>query len=407
MRISTSTMYETATTQMGSLQSSINRTMQQINTNRRILTPSDDPVASARALIVSQAQSMNTQFETNRQNAKSSISHVDLALGSVTSLIQDVQTLAVSANNPSLNNSDRATKATELEGRLSDLLALANTADGTGGYLFAGFKTDSAPYSQTAAGATYNGDQGQRQLQVASGRRIDVSIAGSAVFDGAMTGNGSFVTASKSTNDASVSISAGSVADASQLTGDSYAITFDSTGTNYTVRNTTDDVPVPPSPDPAIPIAYAAGTPITVDGMKFEISGAPAAGDSFTIGKSEKESIFTTVTNLISLLRTPANDASSKVALSAGLVTAQANLSSSLDNVLTARSTAGASLKEIDYLDTAGADLDLQYTSTLSGLQDVDLLKAISSLAQQKLTLEAAQKTFTTTSGLSLFNFIR
>jgi flagellar hook-associated protein 3 FlgL len=49
----------------------------------------------------------------------------------------------------------------------------------------------------------------------------------------------------------------------------------------------------------------------------------------------------------------------------------------------------------------------LQYTSTLSGLQDVDLLKAISSLAQQKLTLEAAQKTFTTTSGLSLFNFIR
>lgn len=403
MRISTNTMYETATTQMGSLQSSINRTMQQINTNRRILTPSDDPVASARALIVSQAQSMNTQFETNRQNAKSSLSHVDLALGSVTSLIQDVQTLAVSAANPSLNNSDRATKATELEGRLSDLLALANTADGPGGYLFSGFKTDSAPYSQTTAGATYNGDQGQRQLQVASGRQIDVSIAGSAVFDGALTGNGTFVTASKSTNDASVSISAGSVADASQLTGDSYEITFNDTGSSYTVMNTTQNSYVPDS----TPIAYATGTPITVDGMKFEIKGTPGAGDSFTIDKSEKESIFTTVTNLISLLRAPADDASGKAALSAGLATAQTNLSGSLDNVLTARSTAGTSLKEIDYLDTAGADLDLQYTSTLSGLQDVDLLKAISSLAQQKLTLEAAQKTFTTTSGLSLFNFIR
>jgi flagellar hook-associated protein 3 FlgL len=406
MRISTNTMYETATTQMGSLQSSINRTMQQINTNRRILSPSDDPVASARALVVSQAQSMNTQFETNRQNAKSSLSHVDLALGSVTSLIQDVQTLAISANNPSLNNSDRATKATEIEGRLSDLLALANTADGVGGYLFAGFKTDRAPYSQTAAGATYNGDQGQRQLQVASGRQIDVSVAGSAVFDGAMTGNGSFVTASKFTNTGTAAISAGSVVDASKLTGDSYEIVF-TDADHYTVRNTTDDVPVPPSPDPAIPIAYATGTPITVDGMKFEISGAPAAGDSLTIGKSEKESIFTAVTNLISLLRTPADDASGKAALSAGLVTAQANLSLSMDNVLTARSATGASLKEIDYLDTAGADLDLQYTSTLSSLQDVDLLKAISSLAQQKLTLEAAQKTFTTMSGLSLFNFIR
>jgi flagellar hook-associated protein 3 FlgL len=406
MRISTSMMYETATTQMGNLQSSINRTMQQINTNRRILTPSDDPVASARALVVSQAQSMNTQFETNRQNAKSSLSHVDLALGSVSSLIQDVQTLAVSAGNAGLNNGDRSSKATELEGRLTDLLALANTADGTGGYLFAGFKTDNPPYSQTATGATYNGDQGQRQLQVASGRQIDVSTAGSAVFDSGITGNGSFVTASNPGNDASVAISAGTVADASQLTGDSYAITFDATGSNYTVMNTTLNLPVPPLPDPATPIAYASGTPITVDGMKFEISGTPTAGNSFTVEKSQKESIFTTVTNLINLLRAPADDATSKAALSAGLATAQKNLASNFDNVLIARSAAGASLKEIDYLDSAGTDLDLQYTSTLSSLQDIDLVKAISLLSQQKLTLEAAQKSFTTMSGLSLFNYI-
>jgi flagellar hook-associated protein 3 FlgL len=401
MRISSNTMYETATTQMGNLQSSINRTVQQINTNRRILTPSDDPVASARALVVSQAQSMNTQFETNRQNAKSSLSHVDLALGSVTTLIQDVQTLAISAGNASLNNGDRATMATELEGRLSDLMALANTADGTGGYLFAGFRTGNAPYTQTAAGATYNGDQGQRQLQVASGRHIDVSIAGSAVFDSGMTGNGSFVTASSSSNDPSVAISAGSVVDVAQLTGHSYQIDFVDAG-NYTVTDKNTGLFVPD----ATPIAYASGAAITVDGMKFEISGTPAAGNKFTIDKSQKESIFTTMTNLIGLLRTPANDASSQAALSAGLATAQKNLVSNYDNVLIARSAAGTSLKEIDYLDSAGADLDLQYTSTLSSLQDIDLVKAISLLSQQKLTLEAAQKSFTTMSSLSLFNYI-
>jgi flagellar hook-associated protein 3 FlgL len=385
---------------MGNLQSSINRTMQQINTNRRILSPSDDPVASARALVVSQAQSMNTQFATNRQNAKSSLSHVDLALGSVTSLIQDVQTLAISAANPGLNNGDRSSMATELEGRLSDLLALANTADGTGGYLFAGFKTGNPPYSQTALGATYNGDQGQRQLQVASGRQIDVSTAGSAVFDAGMTGNGSFVTASTSTNDASVAISAGTVADAAQLNGHSYQIDFTST-TQYTITDK--------SLDPEVTGAvqdYSSGEPIVIAGMEFKISGTPAVGNSFTVAKSDKESIFTTVTNLINLLRAPADDAASKTALGAGLVTAQTNLSSNVNNVLTARSTVGTSLKEIDYLDSAGADLDLQYTSTLSALQDVDLLKAISSLSQQKLTLEAAQKTFTTMSGLSLFNYI-
>ncbi len=401
MRISTSMMYNTATAQMGNLQSSLDRTMQQINTNRRVLTPSDDPVASARALVVAQSQSMNTQFATNRQNAKSSLSHVDLALGSVTSLIQDVQTLATGAGNGSLNNADRSKMATELEGRLSDLLALANTADGSGGYLFAGFRTGSAPYSQTATGATYNGDEGQRQLQVASGRQIDVSVAGSAVFNSGMTGNGTFVTASASSNAGSVAISAGSVADASKLTGHSYQIDFVDAA-NYTVTDKKTGLFVPD----ATPIAYASGTPITVDGMKFEISGAPVAGNSLTIDKSQSESIFTTVTNLIGLLRAPADDASSKAALTAGLATAQKNLVSNFDNVLTARSTAGASLKEIDYLDSAGSDLDLQYTTTLAGLQDVDLLKAISSMAQQKLTLEAAQKSFTTMSGLSLFNFI-
>jgi flagellar hook-associated protein 3 FlgL len=400
MRISTNSMYETATTQMSNLQSSINRTMQQINTNRRMLTASDDPVASARALVVSQSQAMNTQFETNRQNAKSSLSHVDLALGSATTLIQDVQTLAVSAGNGSLNNSDRATIATELEGKLSDLLALANTADGGGGYLFAGFKTGSAPYSQTATGANYNGDQGQRQLQVASGRTIDVSIAGSAVFDSGMTGNGSFVTASAATNNASVAISAGTVADASKLTGHSYEIKFTDANT-YQYTDLSLDPPVP-----VTGLTYKSGESIVVDGMKFEINGTPNPGDSLTVKKSEKESIFTTMANLIGVLRTPVDGASGKAALTAGLSTAQNNLRSNFDNVLTARSTAGTSLKEIDYLDSAGADLDLQYTSTLSDLQDLDLYKAISSLSQQKLTLEAAQKSFTTMSGLSLFNYI-
>ena len=402
MRISTNSMYETATTQMGSLQSSIDRTMQQISSQRRILTPSDDPVASARALVVEQAQGMNTQFATNRQNAKSSLSHVDLALGSATTLIQDVQTLAVAAGNGSLGNSDRATMATELEGKLADLLALANTADGTGGYLFAGFRTGSAPYSQTGTGATYNGDDGQRQLQVASGRQIDVSVAGRFVFDSGMTGNGSFVTASNTSSGSSLAISAGSVADASQLTGDSYQIDFTS-ATQYNVTRTD-------SSGAATEIAtgrvYTNGESITVDGMKFEISGTPAASNSLTIEKSEKESIFTTMATLIDVLRTPADSASAKAALTAGLATAQNNLRSNYDNVLTARSAAGTSLKEIDYLDSAGADLDLQYTSTLSDLRDVDYYKAISSLAQQKLTLEAAQKSFTTMSGLSLFNYI-
>ena len=44
--------------------------------------------------------------------------------------------------------------------------------------------------------------------------------------------------------------------------------------------------------------------------------------------------------------------------------------------------------------------------ATLSKLQDLDIVKAISQYATQQTTLEAAQKSFKTMSSLSLFNYI-
>jgi flagellar hook-associated protein 3 FlgL len=63
-------------------------------------------------------------------------------------------------------------------------------------------------------------------------------------------------------------------------------------------------------------------------------------------------------------------------------------------------------MKELDYLDSSGSDLGIQYDATLSKLQDLDIVKAISQYATQQTTLEAAQKSFKTMSSLSLFNYI-
>jgi flagellar hook-associated protein 3 FlgL len=138
MRISTKMIYEAGSTQLNNLQSALNRTQMQLSSNRRNLTPADDPIASARALEVTQSQSINTQFVTNRSNATNFLSQEELALGSTTNLLADVQELVVKAGNPGLRDEERGLLAKELEGRLTDLLGIANTADGAGGYLFAG-----------------------------------------------------------------------------------------------------------------------------------------------------------------------------------------------------------------------------------------------------------------------------
>jgi flagellar hook-associated protein 3 FlgL len=112
------------------------------------------------------------------------------------------------------------------------------------------------------------------------------------------------------------------------------------------------------------------------------------------------------MSNLVDALRTTTDDPAGRAALANKLTTASDNLKSSLDNILTVRAGVGSRMKELDYLENTGMDLDLQYSSTLSNLVDLDLAKAISDYATQQMTLDAAQKSFKTLSGLSLFNYI-
>lgn len=406
MRISTNSIFEAATTQLGSLQTQLAKTQTQLATNRRILSPSDDPIASARALEVTQAQAINSQLTINRQSARSSLTQVEQALQGSTKLIQEMQAIRVAAGNGALSPTDRASFATELEGRLADLLGLANSADGAGGYLFSGYKSDNLPFTQTATGAVYNGDQGQRQLKVGSSRHVAISDSGSSVFESNRTGNGTFNTSADVGNAGSGVIAPGAVSDTSLLTGHTYKLTFATGGTTYTVTDTTTNTPVPPPPAPVVPSPFQSGQAIVVDGMTFDITGTPADGDSFTVEPSKKQSIFTTVTDMIATLRADMPGALGQARLTNGLNTAGENLSAALDNVLTVQASVGSRLKELDYLDSAGEDMHIQYSATLSDLQDLDMVKAISSFSQQQLTLEAAQKSFKAMSGLSLFNLI-
>lgn len=401
MRISTLSIYGNATSQLNSLQSALARTQEQLATNRRIVSPSDDPIASARALQVGQSLQMNDQFATNRASARSALGMTEGALQSAGNLLQDIQELAVRAGSGILQASDREALATELEGRLADLIGVANSSDGAGGYLFSGYRTTTQPYTPVEGGARYDGDQGQRNMQVASSRKIPLSVPGSTVFDANPTGNGRFQTGASATNAGTGVISTGSVTGPAGPGGYNFSLSFSGPGT----FDVTDTSVTPPNVILANQ-TYKPGSAISFGGVSVEIKGDPAAGDSFTVGPSARESVFTTVSNMITALRLPADDAAGKAALSNSLSTAMSNLSAAQDNVLTVRASVGAHMKELEYLDSAGDDLGIQYKATLSGLEDLDVVKAISDFSRQQTTLQAAQMSFKTMSGLSLFNYL-
>jgi len=184
VRISTNTIYQSGINRISELQSDQSRRQQQISTGKRILSPSDDPIASSRALEIKQALSTNAQLASNRVVAQNQLSMVDNVLGSVSDLVLSVQSTLVSAGNSSYSNSERSYMASEIRASLDQLIGLANTKDGAGHYLFSGFENTTPTYVKSATGATYQGDDNQQYLQVSNGRKMAISDTGKNIFQG-------------------------------------------------------------------------------------------------------------------------------------------------------------------------------------------------------------------------------
>lgn len=191
MRVSTALVANTGSSGIQRLQSDLYTMQNQITTGRRIVTPKDDPVGSAQALVVTQSKSINALFIKNQQTAETKLNALDATLDGLNSELRAIYEKSVAAGNGSYSDSERAAIATELEQRLGNLISLGNTQDGSGRYIFAGFQSTTkpfdvsgnvAPYSLANPYVTYAGDDGVQTLQVTASVSMDTSAAGSEVF---------------------------------------------------------------------------------------------------------------------------------------------------------------------------------------------------------------------------------
>ena len=180
MRISTLMMYNQNMRGITDSQSLWMGYGEQMSTGKRVNRASDDPVAASQAVVLSQAQAQNDQYASARTFATQRVSIEESTLKQATDAIISAQEKVIAAGNGTLSDEDRNSYATELSGIRDQLLNLANSTDGNGRYIFAGYKTDKQPFDDTG---TYSGGNLNIEQKVDASRSMVIGHTGDSVFN--------------------------------------------------------------------------------------------------------------------------------------------------------------------------------------------------------------------------------
>ncbi len=181
MRISTQMMYDQNMRGITDSQSKWLSYGEQMSTGKRVNRPSDDPIAASQAVVLSQSQSQNSQFALARTFATQKVSLEDNVLSQVNAAITSAKEKLVNAGNGTLSDDDRLSLASDLQGIRDQLMNLANSADGNGRYIFAGYKTEAPPFDSVTG--DYNGGTQAISQQVDTARNMVISHTGQQIFE--------------------------------------------------------------------------------------------------------------------------------------------------------------------------------------------------------------------------------
>jgi flagellar hook-associated protein 3 FlgL len=411
MRISTKQLQLLGTNAILQQQAELSDVQLQLATGKRILHPSDDPFSSTKATAVKEGLSVTRQYQENINIAVNRLSLSESTLASANTVLQRIRELALQANNDSSTTGDREILATEVRRRLDELLSLANSKDANGEYIFSGFKGSTRPYTQLSDGSfSYNGDQGQRFLQISQTRQLAVTESGHDTFSNIKNGNGTF------TIDASTSNSGTGIIDQGSVDGtfisDTYTISFVTNSAGelaYTVSGATSGQLIPPLPAaiPANAPAYEEGAEFTFNGVSTSIKGTPVVGDTFTVSPSTSQDVFTTVQNLINTLESGAINPDARALVHNEINAFLVDVDQAMDNLVRIRASVGSRLNTAEDQQNTNEDGILNQSATLSKIEDLDYAEAVSRFNLQKVGLEAAQQAYIRVQGLSLFNYLR
>lgn len=391
-RISTSQIYRTGLSQILRRQAEVTHSQNQLASGKRLLTPLDDPVGAGRSLALTEGLTRIDRYERNLNVGESRLSLQESVLTLVQDSVQRVRELVLQANSAALDDEARAAISTELAAKVEELLQLSNSRDANGEYLFSGTASGTPAFT---ADFNYQGNNDRRFVAASDGLQLAMTDPGSEIFAAIPTGNSTFQSVVNDNNNGTAVVGLGAVTDFSLWVPDTYSVRF-LTPDSYEVLDSSGGLVASGS--------YESPSNIAFRGISVDVSGTPAAGDTFEIQPSTSQSIFQTVDNLATGLIDGNLDSTARTNL---INRELANIDQAINRNLTVRADIGSRLNTVESYRALNAGQRIELESARSRIEDADYAETISRMQLELTSLEAAQQSFLTLRGLSLFNLLR
>ncbi len=398
MTISTLSFQMNAVDQMDALQQAMTKTQTQLSTGKQIQSAADNPVGMSQVVQLTTQLSASSQYVTNGNLVTANLNLETQSLTDATNTLQSIRSLMVEANNASLSANARQSIATQLTQLQQQMVAIGNSKDSQGNYLFSGFASGTQPFAQNGTSVSYNGANSVSQVQISPDQQISVGDTGSSVFMNLPAGNGTFTTAAAPANTGTASLGPGTVTNPSAWTPDTYTVSF-SSPTQYQVTNSSGAV-VASGTDAA---TSGGAFSISFKGIQLSFSGVPAGGDQFTIAPAGTTSVFATIASAIGSLN---STTLSSAQLSTQLNGVLQQLDGALNNLNQVQASVGARQNAVSAASTTAQSQQTTLQTSISQISDTNYAAATTRLSTEELALQAAQASYASMMQLTLFKYI-
>src|SRR4051812_19861717 len=180
MRVTENTNYDTVRNTINRTKERMEKLQGQSATLRKLNTPSDDPVGSAKVLEIRTDKLNNDQYTMNAKLAETFLDNSDHALSELSEICMRAKEIAIGqASGASSNDDTRLGVSEEVTQLFKQAVAAGNRRVGDR-YLFGGYKTSNPPIDPEGR---YKGDTGNMMVEIAKDVFLSTNVPGLEAFN--------------------------------------------------------------------------------------------------------------------------------------------------------------------------------------------------------------------------------